>query len=83
MLAGRQVTDLSLSHARELLAGAVEAETSSPARRTRSVAPGRARSRPLLRDSLDRGGVLAIPTESSYGLAADPGTRKGSPGSTG
>lgn len=30
-----------------------------------------------LRDLLRRGGVLAIPTESSYGLGADPRNRKG------
>ena len=30
-----------------------------------------------LADCLDRGGVLAIPTESSYGLAADPCSRRG------
>lgn len=30
-----------------------------------------------LREILDRGGVLAIPTESSYGLAADPWNRRG------
>lgn len=30
-----------------------------------------------LRDLLARGGVLAIPTESSYGLGADPRNRKG------
>lgn len=30
-----------------------------------------------LRELLARGGVLAIPTESSYGLGADPGNRKG------
>lgn len=30
-----------------------------------------------LADCLDRGGVLAIPTESSYGLAADPLNREG------
>ncbi len=31
----------------------------------------------LLREILDRGGVLAIPTESSYGLAADPRSERG------
>lgn len=30
-----------------------------------------------LEELLDRGGVLAIPTESSYGLAADPWSRTG------
>jgi len=30
-----------------------------------------------LRACLDRGGVLAIPTESSYGLGADPGNPEG------
>jgi L-threonylcarbamoyladenylate synthase len=30
-----------------------------------------------LRDHLARGGLLAIPTESSYGLAADPRNQKG------
>lgn len=30
-----------------------------------------------LRELLERGGVLAIPTESSYGLAADPWNRRG------
>ena len=30
-----------------------------------------------LREILDRGGVLAIPTESSYGLAADPRSERG------
>jgi L-threonylcarbamoyladenylate synthase len=30
-----------------------------------------------LRACLDRGGLLAIPTESSYGLGADPGNPKG------
>ena len=30
-----------------------------------------------LRELLRRGGVLAIPTESSYGLGADPGNRIG------
>ena len=30
-----------------------------------------------LRRMLDRGGVLAIPTESSYGLAVDPRNRRG------
>jgi L-threonylcarbamoyladenylate synthase len=30
-----------------------------------------------LRDLVARGGVLAIPTESSYGLGADPGNRAG------
>ncbi len=30
-----------------------------------------------LRELLARGGVLAIPTESSYGLGADPGNRQG------
>ena len=32
---------------------------------------------PVPRDLLRRGGVLAIPTESSYGLAADPRNRTG------
>lgn len=31
----------------------------------------------VLRDVLDAGGVLAVPTESSYGLAADPRRRDG------
>ena len=31
----------------------------------------------ILRRILDAGGVLAIPTESSYGLAVDPGHRRG------
>ena len=30
-----------------------------------------------LREALDRGGILAIPTESSYGLAADPWSERG------
>jgi L-threonylcarbamoyladenylate synthase len=30
-----------------------------------------------LREALDRGGILAIPTESSYGLAADPRSERG------
>jgi L-threonylcarbamoyladenylate synthase len=30
-----------------------------------------------LRRCLEAGGVLAVPTESSYGLAADPGNRRG------
>ncbi len=30
-----------------------------------------------LREALARGGILAIPTESSYGLAADPRDRRG------
>ena len=30
-----------------------------------------------LRELLDRGGVLAIPTESSYGLGADPWNQAG------
>jgi L-threonylcarbamoyladenylate synthase len=30
-----------------------------------------------LREALDRGGILAIPTESSYGLAADPRSEQG------
>ena len=30
-----------------------------------------------LRELLDRGGILAIPTESSYGLAADPRSERG------
>ena len=42
--------------------------------------PGRWRcGEPLapLRAALDRGGVLAVPTESSYGLAAKPGDPRG------
>jgi L-threonylcarbamoyladenylate synthase len=39
-------------------------------------APGE-RLRELLLPLLDRGGVLAIPTESSYGLAADPWNPEG------
>ena len=31
----------------------------------------------ILRQTLDRGGLLAIPTESSYGLAADPCNPRG------
>jgi len=31
----------------------------------------------VLREVLDRGGILAIPTESSYGLAADPRSEQG------
>ncbi len=30
-----------------------------------------------LRELLDRGGILAVPTESSYGLAADPRSERG------
>lgn len=30
-----------------------------------------------LRDVLDRGGILAVPTESSYGLAVDPRSERG------
>lgn len=35
------------------------------------------RLREVLVPLLDRGGVLAVPTESSYGLAADPGSPEG------
>ena len=30
-----------------------------------------------LREQLTRGGLLAVPTESSYGLAVDPRSRRG------
>lgn len=42
-----------------------------------SLEASRARLRELLLPVLDRGGVLAIPTESSYGLAVDPRNPEG------
>ena len=52
----------------------------SAARRATPASPWRWRpGDPLapLGRLLDRGGVLAVPTESSYGLAADPRSRRG------
>ena len=69
MLAGSEVTHLSLSHARELIAARRPPASASGAEPA-CLALGRA-GRPAAA-LLARGGVLAIPTESSYGLGADP-----------
>ncbi len=85
MLAGRKVTELSLSHARELIDGADEDERAASERR-RTELPRRVALDAVLADPellgrlsslLDRPGVLVIPTESSYGLAADPRSAEG------
>ena len=73
MLGGEDITDLSLSHAEELLASERE-RLSSAGSRDRLWRFDQTIER--VRSCVERGGVLGIPTESSYGLAVDPGNRE-------